>query len=478
MKAIIKLLNSKNLEAYVCGGTARDIFLKRKPNNFNISVKTTLSDLQSKFTGNIVHVDDYNASVTIKFLENNYILHPWKKIELVNSYYNYSFTDDIAEDAKSRDFTINAMYYNPLNDKWIDPFDGKNDIKNKLLKFIGDPEDKIIESKIRLLRIFTLQAILGDTWKIENKSGKAITANKSKFLLLSSKTINKELINFFTRSTEPSMAFWNMRRLNILDIFFPELYYCIDVEQNKDKNMDLFQHLMMAMDNSQTPLIRLSALLHDIGKPQNLIQTNSGIHFYGHEYSSSILAEKILSRWGFNKPFINQVCVLVKNHLFNIKNLKTNNSIKKLILKAGAENIHGLLDLRISDIKGTSKHNPAFIDSVLILKDKINKLAPQQFQLNITDHEIELLIKDSTEQAELIIPTIKTYLKTLIIKDKLKNNLDKLKQQIMKINNINCPLDKNHLFNIWNDIETGSADCFPNGKLKCGIYCNFKCNNI
>ena len=418
-------------------------------------------------------------------MDREYTLFPLKKIELINTYYNYSFTDSLQEDSNTRDFTINALYYNPITNEWFDFHNGMTDIDNRLIRFIGTPEIRILESKIRLLRAPILSAILGEWWTIEVNTCNAIIKHKLKIATINPRQVNVELTKLFLRAAVPSKAFKMFRHLELLEDFFPELQRCIDVEQsNKATGLDLFQHIMYAIDSisptkSNTLILRLAALLHDVGKPYTEVLIDDKVHFYNHENVGAYLAEKIMYRWGFGKLLIGKIIFLIQNHLFDASSSKSETSIKKLIQKIGIENIHDLLDLRIADRFGTGRSDIK-MDNIHRLRDRINKIISTQniehFQLALTDEELIDELKGNTVFLEDSLPELKSYLSFKILSGKLQNKTVNLKRAINKIIKIPCPLDTPHLIKTWSDLQKGSADTFPDGKLKCGVFCNFICN--
>jgi tRNA nucleotidyltransferase (CCA-adding enzyme) len=483
---IIKYLKTHNYEAYICGGTARDLYLNKTLINYDVAIIATLQELKETFKEKIVELDPYNTSITINYLGVNFNLYPLKKVWLENTYYKFDYTKSLKEDSNSRDFTINALYYNPLKNKWHDFHGGLSDIQNKIIKFVGNPYDRILESKVRILRAPILAGILGNGWKISDGTQKAIKDYRLKLELAHSQQIYKEIEKIFNRVETPSKVFNLLRNSKILDSFFPELTLCVGIEQsNKRKNLDLFQHIMYAIDSiklshPRRDVLRAAALLHDIGKPQCLTYNNENkIHFYGHEKAGTFISERILFRWGFKKSFVKKVSSLISLHLFDASKRASVSSIRKLINKAGSENIHNLLDLRVADRYGTGRKNIS-MDKIEFMRDRINKelekINPEQFKLILTDKQIISIIKNDTDDAGAVLQYIKQYLKNKILYEKIKNKPDNLRRLIKNTLKINCPLDKTHLFKTWVDIQENNADTFENGKLKCGVFCNFICD--
>ena len=486
--SIIKLFNLNEYEAWVCGGSARDIYLKREVHSYDIAVNASFSDIKTLLADKIVSIDKVNAVIVIKYREKIFNISPFKKRLLTNTYPSWKFTNDIIEDAKSRDFTTNALYYNPITKEWVDPCNGRTDADNKLIQFIGDWKDKVLESKIRVLRASVLLGILGKDWTMDYDTERAISNYKLKLLPLNPKIIHTEIQKVFTRCEKPSIVFDSWRTTGLLREFLPELYHCIGIDQSQKRaKLDLYDHIMYAIDS--VPLtqenhlcIRLAALLHDIGKPHTQTILHGARHFYNHEQVGKVLAFKIMSRWGMPRELKEKVALLVEHHLFNLTASSKPSSLKKFIARVGANNIHDLLDLRIADRNGCGRSISMW--KVDTLRRKLNTylsdISPENFQLDLSDKEIVSILKMTTETDLLEDSLIeaKKYLISKVTVGRVKNRKNNLKKVLKFLLKINCPLDTPHLCKTWYDLNMGQADVFDNKTLKCGVYCGFNCDKI
>ena len=484
---IAKLLDHLGISSWVSGGTARDLFLGKEPNAHDIAVCATLEDLKTKLDDKIVSINNYKTSATIKYFDKVYILYPLKIIKADNTYYTFKYVQTIQEDSGSRDLTINALYYNPLTDTWLDPQDGIRDIKNKQIRLIGNPEDRILESNIRLLRVSILHNILSNDgdWTIANDTAQVLEKLKLRVITIPPYQIAHELNKLFLRANSPSQFFKSLRDQNILIDFFPELHNTQGIEQtNKAANLDLFEHIMATLDavkigQENTLVLRLAALLHDIGKPYTQTADQSGLHFYNHDRVGAALSTQIMKRWGYSSNLRTQVETLVANHLFDAKPNKSASSLKKLIHKVGPDQIHNLLDLRIADRLGTKRDN-INNSNIEFLRDEINQflsvIKPKYFKLNLSDSEIQDILSSKIEYVEDATIEAKQYLKAKILNDTLINHSLYLKRELQELMKIDCPLGLEHLFKTWGLIEQDNVETFPDGKLSCGIFCNFLCN--
>tara|TARA_B100001758_G_C18414822_1_gene618724 strand:- start:308 stop:1795 length:1488 start_codon:yes stop_codon:yes gene_type:complete len=487
-KSIIKFFNIHEYDAWVCGGTARDVYLKKEISSYDIVVSASFSELKTLLKDKIISMDKVNATLIIRYKDQEFYISPFKKIVLDRTYPSWKFTTDITEDAQSRDFTINALYYNPITNKWVDPCNAKKDLDNKLIKFIGDWKTKVLESKIRLLRASVLLGVLGEGWSIDYDTEEAIKSYKLKLVPLSAKVMYKEIIKIFTRCKKPSVVFDSWRNTGILSEIFPELGHCINIDQSQKKDkLDLYQHIMYALDSvplSQPNhlIIRLAALMHDIGKPQTQTIIEGDRHFYNHENVGKTLSTRILSRWGFSKKIKDKVGLLVENHLFNLTASSKPISLRRFITRVGPDNVQDLLDLRIADRHGCGRKISMW--KVETLRKKLNTylsdISPENFHLDLSDTELEDILRKSTEPNVLpeAVAEAKKYLISKITIGRVKNKKPNLRKVLNFILKIKCPLDTPHLFKTWYDLNTGQGDMFDNGTLKCGIYCGFNCDKI
>jgi putative nucleotidyltransferase with HDIG domain len=235
------------------------------------------------------------------------------------------------------------------------------------------------------------------------------------------------------------------------------------------------------LNHSNTLLLRTSALLHDIGKPATEVYTDTGMHFYNHENVGAFVAEKILMQWGYPSSTIETVVLLIKNHLFDASFRKSEASVKKLVAKVGENNIHNLLDLRMADRMGCGRPDIS-MKPVDILRSKVNKLlaksSPDKIKIKLSNSQIESIIKKTTDNVDEAVGKVREYLEQKLVIGKLQNKPQNLRRAVYKINHIRCPLDKPHLFHTWSEKQKGNADIFPDGRLRCGVFCNFLCDNV
>jgi putative nucleotidyltransferase with HDIG domain len=223
-------------------------------------------------------------------------------------------SETIEEDLSYRDFTINALAWNISESKLIDPFAGLNDIKEGLLKTVGLPRERFLEDPLRAMRLIRFHSVLG--FEIEQETLEASKEFADSLGRLSIERVRDEFSKTLL-GCHTSSALSLLLSLGFLEKFMPELVTCADFEQNSFHSKDVFNHTLEVLQKTRKNLVlRLAALLHDIGKPPSLSVDDSGQrHFYKHERIGAEMSREILSRLKYPNKVVDQVCVLVDTHM-------------------------------------------------------------------------------------------------------------------------------------------------------------------
>ena len=268
------------------------------------------------------------------------------------------------EDLARRDFTINAMALRYAQGKplqLVDPYDGQKDLKNKIIKTVGDPNKRFGEDALRLLRAVRFATTLG--FKIEEKTLSAIKKNAELLLAISGERIRDELFKIL----EKNMAAEGIllaRESGLLRVFLPELDESFDVEQKSPKRHHIYDvgtHCVMSLKHcpSSDVITRLATLLHDIGKAKVADVTEEGIRtFHNHEVVGSRQALQIAKRLNLSKNQREKLFKLVRWHQFSVNENQTDNALRRFIRNIGVENIEAMMDLRIADRLGGGLQQP------------------------------------------------------------------------------------------------------------------------
>lgn len=401
VKIALKKLIDSGYEAYIVGGCVRDFLLGRESSDWDIATSATPYEIQkvfkktlyeNKFGTVTVFIDGFKIEVTTYRSEEGYSdkRHPD----------SVKYLKSLEEDLKRRDFTINAMAYS-YDGVLIDLFSGEEDLKNRLIRAVGDPEKRFSEDALRILRAIRFAAQLD--FQIEKKTALAIKKLVKSLKDISNERIRDELVKIIM-SKKPKYGFDLMKDLGVLEIILPEVAKGIGVSQNKHHIYDVYEHntraLQYTADQNYPLHVRIAALLHDVAKPQTKRGEGENATFYNHEVLGAKMAKNILKRLKFPNEIVNKVYLLVRYHLFyyNVGEV-TESSVRRLIAKVGLENIEDLLKVRYADRigSGTPKAEPYKLRHFRYMVHKVSKdpISVKMLAINGNDLIKELNLKPS-----------------------------------------------------------------------------------
>lgn len=387
VKLILSLLNDYSLEAYVVGGCVRDSLLGLTPKDWDICTNALPINIVELFEGKgykVVPTGLKHGTITIIMNKSHYEVTTYRidgEFSDCKSPENASFTDSLMEDLSRRDFTINAMaYHDEIG--LVDYFNGKQDLENGIINTVGNPDERFNEDALRMLRAVRISTKLGYT--IDEGTTKSIRRNRNLIKSVSVERIREELCKILI-SDDPTYGIEMLRHLGLLDSILPELQRCYGFEQrNPNHDKDVYFHILSVINHSPNILeVRLAALLHDIGKPNTFSIGEEGMgHFYRHHLESEEIARQILTRLKFDNKTIDNVCILVREHMSRYESIRTKN-IKKLMNRVGVENLNNLFELQIADIKGSGNKNG--IDRILSAKIECERILIEKQPLSVRD---------------------------------------------------------------------------------------------
>lgn len=387
---IIELLYSYKYEAFIVGGCVRDSHLGKIPNDWDIctdcqpdfmikifeenGIKTIPTGLKHGTISLVINTEVYE--VTTYRIEGEYIdnRRPSK----------VDFTKSLTEDLSRRDFTINSMAYNHKLGL-ADPFNGREDLKNGIIRTVGNPDERFREDALRIIRGVRFATQLG--FDIHPNTAEAIKEYRELLGNISKERIQSEL-NKILISSRPSKGFYLFKELSLLDFIIPELSACVDFNQkNPHHDKDVFEHIMAVLDNTERDLVlRLSALLHDIGKPLTFSEDEEGIgHFYKHHCVGSNISGEMLRSLKYDNNTIKQVMILVKEHMLRHDDI-SEKAIKRFINRVGKDNINRLFMLQRADIQASKP--PHDYSNVNYLENKCHEIINSKQPLTVKDLEI------------------------------------------------------------------------------------------
>ena len=363
---VVSGLETGGFEAWVVGGCVRDLLLGRPPKDWDVTTNATPEDIQRLFEntfytnefGTVGVVNDSVEEGSLKVIE----VTPYR----VEGTYSdarrpdsVQFSQKIEDDLKRRDFTINALAYSPTKGDLIDLYEGIKDTEAGVVRAVGNPVDRFNEDALRILRAVRIAAELG--FAIEPATQSAMGQCAGQLEKISKERIRDEFVRIVA-SDKPMQALILAHEVGILKYILPELEDGIGIEQNQAHKYDVYEHnlraLQHAADKGWNLDIRLSALLHDIGKPASRRwgAEKKDWTFHGHEVVGARMTKKILQNLKFSRETVDTVVNLVRWHMFfSDPAVVTLSAVRRIVANVGQEHIWDLVNLRVCDRIGTGR---------------------------------------------------------------------------------------------------------------------------
>ena len=368
---VVQKLRENNFEAYLVGGCVRDFLRAKKPKDWDVTTNAKPEEIQKVFEDTFYENQYGTVGVKTGAKEESLAVVEITPYRVEAKYSDkrhpdkIEFAKDLQEDLGRRDFTINALALEvpksdfkgaPKSDFGIiDLVDGQKDLKNKVIRAVGDPEERFREDALRLLRAVRFAAELG--FKIEKRTLEAVKNNAGLLRFISKERIRDEFVKLIA-SAGAASGIEILRESGLLKEFLPELLEGWGVGQNLRHIYTVWEHNLKSLEHAvkeDWPLdVRMAALLHDVGKPRVKRGEGKFSTFYGHDVVGAKMSDQILSRLRFPKEFIEKVSKLIRYHLFyyNVDEV-TESSVRRLIAKVGIEDMEDLIRVRICDRIGS-----------------------------------------------------------------------------------------------------------------------------
>ena len=332
---IVRRLRERGYQAYLVGGCVRDLLLGIRPKDWDIATSAQPEEIQRLFKKTIMVGAKFGV-VIVRLRGKNYEVATFRKdMEYKNGRHPTAVEfSSPEEDAKRRDFTINGMFYDPIEDKILDFVGGKKDLEKGIIRAIGDPDERFEEDKLRMLRAVRFSARF--KFPIEPKTRSAIKRHSHEIVEVSAERIRDELIQIFTQKN-PDLGLELLDELGLLEPILPEVSAMKGVPQPPQFHPegDVFTHtkIMLGLMKKPTPELAFAVLLHDIGKPPTYDDSKGRITFYNHAPLGAQMAEKILRRLKFSNRQIKLITELIKNHLkfIDVKNMRES-TLKRFLM--------------------------------------------------------------------------------------------------------------------------------------------------
>ena len=351
---IIDTIEQAGFEAYAVGSCVRDSILGRTPDDWDITTSAKPEDIKRIFR-HTVDTGIQHGTVTVLIKKECYEVTTYRidgEYEDSRHPKEVSFTSLLSEDLKRRDFTINAMAYNEARGL-VDLFGGREDLKRGIIRCVGDPRERFSEDALRIMRAVRFSAQLG--YEIEEQTEAAIKELAHTLSHISVERIQVELVKLLI-SKHPEYVL-KLYELGLTKVFLPEFDIMMDTPQNNPHHLySVGMHTVKAMkDVPCDRIVRLTVLLHDVGKPATRSTDENGIdHFHGHPNLGAEMAKRILRRMRFDNDTLEKVSLLVLYHDYGNAVSATPAFTRKLINKVKLENFPLLLEIKRADILAQS----------------------------------------------------------------------------------------------------------------------------
>lgn len=384
----INLLQSAGFEAYAVGGCVRDSLLGKTPNDWDITTSAKPEDMKSVFinfhcidTG-IKHgtvtvvIDGEPLEITTFRLDGEYEDNRHPK--------SVTFTSDLGADLGRRDFTVNAMAYSKMTGT-VDLFGGQNDLKNGIIRCVGDPDRRFNEDALRILRALRFASALD--FEIEEKTAQSLLKNCALLGNISEERIAKELLKLVCGKGAK----------RILTDFAPVLFEILPELQPMYKNShdnphhcyDIYEHTLIAVESiDPEPTLRFAMLLHDCGKPAvKKFDENGVAHFYGHQRISAEISAQILARLKVSNKFRDEILFLVSNH-DRWELYENTEKMPRYLSKFGLDGVLKLLKVMRADVLAQSPEYRYRLDQIADAEETAKNLAAQKPCLSLSELQI------------------------------------------------------------------------------------------
>ena len=372
VRMTLAVLQNAGHEAFLVGGCVRDLFTGTVPKDYDITTTATPEEIIALFpktfyenTYGTVGVVTCGEELGIPCVDETVKVIEVTPYRLEGEYSDNRHPDTvkwsskIEDDLKRRDFTCNAIAYNPTTGEVADPHKGQEDTQNRLIRAVGSPDARFQEDALRLIRAIRFVSQLD--FDLDPVTRESIERNAALLKSVSRERVRDEFIKLIMTDF-PMRGLIMMKETGLLQYVIPELERGIGVTQNQAHAYDVWEHnlrtLQHAADKGWPLHVRLSAIFHDISKPETkrFSKEKNVITFYGHDVVGGRVTREIMERLRFPKDLTEQVSMFVRWHMFFSDTEQiTISAVRRLITNVGKENIWDLIDLRICDRVGTGR---------------------------------------------------------------------------------------------------------------------------
>lgn len=397
LKTLSSIFKSHGYSLYLVGGAVRDYLLSKPSHDFDFTTDARPEEIKSMFR-HTIDTGIKHGTVTVLFKSGSYEITTFRtEGDYSDSRHpdSVTFVRSLSEDLKRRDFTINAFACDLSSGEIIDQHGGFNDLKNGVIRAIGDPNERFTEDALRIMRAARFSSKLG--FEIEEETKKAMKALSPTITKVSEERIREELFRLID-SPFPRLGIKTMEETGLLEIILPELYSCKAIEGEGYHKENLLEHQILALEEAlrlHAPLsVKISALLHDIGKVKAERRIGDKSTYYSHEIIGSEMASNIMTRLKSSNKDRDEVALLIREHMVQYTSSWSDGAVRRLIVRVGKDNLDNLFLLRECDRKATLALPDSFNDDELkarVAKELSSSPALTLKDLKVNGKDISLL---------------------------------------------------------------------------------------
>jgi tRNA nucleotidyltransferase (CCA-adding enzyme) len=421
VKWLCRRLAERGKRGWIVGGCVRDLLLGRTVSDWDVATDALPEEVQLFFRDkHVIPTGIQHGTVTVMIDKRP---HEVTTLRGEGAYTDgrrpdsVEFTDDITRDLARRDFTINAIALDPNDGHVIDPFHGREDLTARLLRAVGKPRERFDEDGLRVLRAARFVATL--EVELESDTEKAIAPSLDTYKKVSQERVRDEWMKTM-KARRPSRAFDVMKNTGILAITCPELLQGVGMEQNKWHEYDVWKHGMECMDAcAGDPVLRIAALLHDVGKPKSraFSDKTKDWTFYEHERIGAEMAEPILTRLRFSNDERARIVALVRHHLFHYSDEWSDATVRRWMRRVGVEHVEDLYAINEADVRSKGRDCAADLAALAALKAHVEKVKAQGAALSTRDLAIngnDLMTELGLKPSRMLGEVLNTLLEAVV----------------------------------------------------------------
>ncbi len=425
-------LAERGKRGWIVGGCVRDLLLGRAISDWDVATDARPEEVQRIFPRTIptgiqhgtvmVMLGGHGYEVTTLRGETTYS--DGRRPDAVH------FVDDIVRDLARRDFTVNAIALEPTTGNVIDPFEGQKDLAARVLRAVGVPSERFGEDGLRVLRAARFVATL--EMDLDPATEQAIGPSLDTFRKVSAERVRDEWVKTM-KAKRPSRAFEVMRTTGILGVTCPELLEGVGMEQNKWHAYDVWRHGMECMDAcTGDPILRIAALLHDVGKPKSraFSDKTQDFTFYEHERIGAEMAEPICQRLRFSNDERARIVALVRHHLFHYDGKWNDAAVRRWIKRVTSERLEDLYRLNEADVRSKGRDCEADIAALTALKAHVEKVIAEGAAL--TTRDLRINGKDLMKELGLAPGPILGEILTQLLEDVLSDPAVNEREELLR----------------------------------------------